>query len=125
MGDFEVEVVGARRKLKSRGPLSRLLGWSGRLIRALLMRPRAVMVLGLAGFVLIVGTPHAGWDYECRHPFTPSQPCRSVAYCAYYGIQGRRVVFPEHGETCKLVTFLPLSCDVCESGVLNSRSRSF
>ena len=109
MSDFEVEVVGARRKLKSRRPLSRLLGWSGRFIRALLMRPRAVMVLGVAGFVLFVGTPHAGWDYECRHPFSPEQPCRSVVYCAYYGIQGRRVVFPESGESCKLVTFLPIS----------------
>lgn len=45
---------------------------------------------------------------ECRHPFRPGEPCRSVAYCAYYGIQGRRVVFPDYGESCKLVVFLPI-----------------
>jgi hypothetical protein len=42
-------------------------------------------------------------DYECRHPM--SGP-RSVEYCAYYGIQGRRVVYSENGESCSVITFL-------------------
>lgn len=108
MSDFEVEVV-AQRPPKSRRPQSRLFGWLGRFIRTLLMRPRAVILLGVAGFVLFIGTPHAGWDYECRHPFRPGQPCRSVLYCAYYGIQGRRVAFPEYGESCKLLTVIPIN----------------
>jgi hypothetical protein len=108
VSEFDVKVVGARRKRKSRRPLLRVLGWSARGLRALLMRPRFLLILGVAGFVQFVGTPHAGWDYECRHPFRPGQPCRYVFYCAYYGIQGRREVFPEPGESCKVISFLPI-----------------
>lgn len=108
MSKFDVEVVGARRRTKSRGPLLWFLGWLARRLRALLLHPRILLVLGVAGFVHFVGTPHAGWDYECRHPFRPGQPCRYVFYCAYYGIQGRREVFPEPGESCRVITFLPL-----------------
>lgn len=108
MDEFEVQVVGARRQPKARGRLSRFIGLLGRLLRALLMRPRLMILVGIAGFVLFVGTPHAGWDYVCRHPFRYGDPCRSVLYCAYYGMQGRREVFPPPGETCKLITFLPI-----------------
>ena len=106
MSEFEIEVVGAGPPRRSEGPLGRTLKIAGRWLRALLMRPRILVLTGAAVFVMVVGTPHVGWDYECRHPMRSGQPCRSVDYCAYYGIQGRRVVFPENGENCQLVTFL-------------------
>lgn len=71
------------------------------------MRPRLMLVGAGAAFVTFLGTPHFGWDYECRHSFSAGQPCRAVSYCAYYGIQGRRVEFPEYGNSCKLITLLP------------------
>jgi hypothetical protein len=106
MDEFDIEVVGTGSPRKPDGALARTLKTVGRLVRALLMRPRVLTLTGAAAFVTIIGTPHVGWDYECRHPMRLGQPCRSVDYCAYYGIQGRRVVFPEDGESCKLVTFL-------------------
>jgi hypothetical protein len=109
MSEFEVEVVGAGPPRRSEGSLSRALKTAGRWLRVLLMRPRILALTGAASFVLAVGTPHVGWDYECRHPMRPGQACRSVDYCAYYGIQGRRVVFPGDGESCKLVTFLRIN----------------
>lgn len=106
MDEFEIEVVGAASPRKPDGALMRTLKKVGRIARALLMRPRALALGGAVAFVFAAGTPHVGWDYECRYPIRPGQPCGSVSYCAYYGIQGRRVVFPEDGESCKLVTFL-------------------
>jgi len=106
MDEFDIEVVGAASPRKPDGALTRTLKTVGRWLRALLIRPRALALGGAVAFVFAVGTPHVGWDYECRYPMRPGQPCGSVSYCAYYGIQGRRVVFPEDGESCKLVTFL-------------------
>lgn len=106
MDEFDIEVVGAASPRKPDGALTRALGTVGRLARALLKRPRVLALAGAAAFMMAVGTPHVGWDYQCRHPMRSGQPCGSVDYCAYYGIQGRRVVFPEDGESCKLVTFL-------------------
>ncbi|MEE1655683.1 hypothetical protein VB618_05700 [Microvirga sp. CF3062] len=106
MDEFEIEVVGAASPHKHNGALTRTLKTVGRCARTLLMRPRVLALTGAAAFVMVVGTPHVGWDYECRYSMRPGQPCRSVSYCAYYGMQGRRVVFPEDGESCKLVTFL-------------------
>lgn len=108
MSEFDIEVIGGRPPRKPDGPLKRLKRRIGGLLRAAMMRPRLLVLGGLAGCVLAFGTPHAGWDYECRHPMTAGQTCRSVSYCAYYGIQGRRVEFPEYGESCKLITVLPL-----------------
>jgi hypothetical protein len=106
MNEFDIEVVGAASQRKPDGSLKRTIKTVGRWLRALLMRPRVLALTGAAAFVMVVGTPHVGWDYECRYPMRPGEPCGSVDYCAYYGIQGRRVVFPENGESCKLVTFL-------------------
>lgn len=106
MSEFEIEVVGAEPPRKPKGSRGQPLRKAGRWLRALLMRPRLLALIGAVAFVMIVGTPHIGWDYDCHHPMRSGQPCRSVAYCAYYGIQGRRIVFPEDGESCKLVTFL-------------------
>lgn len=106
MDEFDIEVVGSRSPRKPDGSPKRIFNAVGSLARALLKRPRVLTVSGLAAFVLFVGTPHVGWDYQCRHLMRPGQPCRSVDYCAYYGIQGRRIVFPHDGETCRIVTFL-------------------
>jgi hypothetical protein len=108
MSEFDIEVVGAKPPPRPDGPIRRLVRKALRLARAMFMRPRALAFAGAAAFVLFVGTPHVGWDYACTHRPRPGQPCRSVDYCAYYGIQGRRVVFPASGETCQLITVLPL-----------------
>ena len=108
MDEFEIEVVGARSPRKPDGSRKRMFKAVGRLARALLMRPRVLALTGSAAFLLVTGTPHVGWDYQCRHPMRPGQPCRSVEYCAYYGIQGRRIAVPHDGETCRIVTFLPI-----------------
>ncbi len=108
MNEFDVKVVGARRNRQSSKARARLLSGVGRRLRALLMRPRLLGFLGVCGFVLLVGTPHSGWEYQCNHPMHGPGTCRSVSWCAYYGIQGRRVEFPEPGESCKLVTLLPI-----------------
>jgi hypothetical protein len=106
MSDFEIEVIGSGPPRKPGGSRRRLFS---RLARALLMRPRVLVLTGAAAFVLGVGTPHFGWDYQCRYPMRPGQPCRSVEYCAYYGIQGRRIEFPGDGETCRVITFLRIN----------------
>jgi len=106
MSEFDVQVEGTKPPRKPEGPLRELFRRLRNLARALLLRPRAVALAGLVLFILIVGTPHAGWDYECRNPRRSGQPCRSIVYCAYYGIQGRRVEFPEYGEQCSVVKFL-------------------
>lgn len=106
MDEFEIEVVGARPQRKDERPLMRMLGRVSRVLCALLMRPRALVFGGAVVFLLAVGTPHVGWDYECRYPMRPGQPCRSASYCGYYGVQGRRVVFPADDEGCRLITFL-------------------
>ncbi|MCB9958709.1 MAG: hypothetical protein H6843_08915 [Rhodospirillaceae bacterium] len=111
MSEFEIEVVGAERRPKPERQPTGLLRKALRLLRALLMRPRALILSGLAAFVLFVGTPHIGWDYQCRYRSGPGEPCESAEYCAYYGIRGRRVVFPASGQSCKLITFLPLDWD--------------
>ena len=110
MVEFDVEVVGAkrRRRRKSGSRAVRALRLCGRIVRGVMMRPRLVVLAGVGGFVLLVGTPHVGWDYVCRHPKSLGQPCRAVEYCAYYGVQGRRVDFPEYGESCRLFAVLPL-----------------
>lgn len=106
MSEFDVEVIGAGPPRKPEGSRKRMLKAARHLARSLLVRPRVLVLSGAAAFLLAVGTPHVGWDYQCRHPMRPGQPCRSVDYCAYYGIQGRRIVFPHGGETCRIVTFL-------------------
>ncbi|MCT8970800.1 hypothetical protein [Microbaculum marinisediminis] len=107
MDEFDIEVIGAKQPRKRGGRIKRFAGSVARAVRAMLMRPRILVLAGTAAFALFVGTPHAGWDYQCRHPMRSGKPCQSVRYCAYYGIQGRRVEFPEYGKTCRLITFLP------------------
>lgn len=118
MRRYDVRVVGALKRKKRQGRLRRLIARTGHTLKVILLRPRLLMLAGLAAFVVFVGTPHAGWDYECRHPIRPGQPCRSVSYCAYYGIQGRRVEFPEYGQSCQLFTLLPPDWNRIIKGVL-------
>ncbi|NWH08520.1 MAG: hypothetical protein HXY22_07770 [Alphaproteobacteria bacterium] len=108
MSEFDVKVSGAPPRRKHQGPLTHLRQRIGHALRAGLMRPRAVVLGGLAAFVLVAGTPHVGWDYECSHAMRGPGSCRAVAWCAYYGLQGRRIDVPKNGESCALVTVLPL-----------------
>ena len=116
MAMYEVKTEGRKRRKSRKGGKLRAAGRTAgrvalapfRLAKAIIMRPRMVMAAGLVGGVLYVGTPHVGWDYQCNHPTRGGQPCMSVSYCAYYGFQGRRVVFPDYGEPCRLIGFVPV-----------------
>lgn len=108
MAEYEVKVVGAAPPPKPDGPLRRLGRRTGALALSALHRPRRMIALGLIGFVLIAGTPHVGGRYECRHPMHGPGTCKSVAWCAYHGIQGRRIEVPPDGAQCSLITVLPI-----------------
>lgn len=108
MSEFEIRVSSTPPPQKRQGLLTRLHVRIETLIDTALSRPRASLICGLAAFVLIAGTPHVGWDYRCRHGMDGPGSCRVVEWCAYYGIQGRRIDVPEPGESCKLMTVLPL-----------------
>jgi|SRR5690606_8955047 len=108
MSRIEIRVVNPRSPRPPKGPTRRFVGGVRARIRALLLRPRLLVIGGIAGFVLIAGTPHAGWDYQCNHQMRGPGSCHSVARCAYHGIQGRRLEVPAAGQSCRLVTVLPL-----------------
>lgn len=72
-----------------------------------LQRGPALALLALAGIVAMYGTPHVAWDYRCYHGKLYNPRCQAYDYCAYYGLYGRRVVFPEPGEACRLVRLMP------------------
>lgn len=73
-----------------------------------MMRRRAVIfVVAIGASVAAFGTPHVAWDYVCRHAKMYNPRCQAYEYCAYYGVYGRRVVYPEPGERCLVVKFLP------------------
>ena len=108
MSEFEIRVVKVRPLKKKAGRVRRLLRGLGRMTRAALMSPRALMVAGFLGFIAFAGTPHAGWEYVCNHPMREVGSCRSVAWCAYYGVQGRGVEVPPHGQQCSPFKVLPL-----------------
>lgn len=107
MSDFRIKVVGAKPPRKPDGPLRKVAKRVRASARQGLMKPRRVMLAGLAGFVLLAGTPHVAWEYECRHTMHGPGSCRSVAWCAYYGIQGRRIAVPKDGMQCSLFKVLP------------------
>jgi hypothetical protein len=107
MNRFDIEVDGAPPPHKP-NRIWLFIQRVGRTVRAVLMRPRAVALASLTAFVLLFGTPHVGWDYRCAHPQRFGEPCRAAIYCAYYGVQGRRVVIPDYGKACRPFTFVPL-----------------
>lgn len=106
MKKMNVKVVGARRKKKRAAAAPALLARTAGAVRRVLMRPRLVLVGALAGFILTVGTPHVAWDYECGHQMQGIGTCRAASWCAYYGIQGRRIDTPEWGQTCDFMKFI-------------------
>ncbi|TPE48559.1 hypothetical protein [Amaricoccus solimangrovi] len=104
MDEFEIRVVGSEPPRKKGGRLSRIALRAGRLFG----RPRALVLSILVGYAVFAGTPHIGWTYECRHPKRMGDPCRYFFSCDYFGVQGRRVIFPKDGETCSLVKIIPI-----------------
>lgn len=70
------------------------------------LRPLAILAVLFGGIAVLAGTPHIGWNYECRGRAKPDGGCDSYRYCEYYGIQGRRAVFPDEGESCGFVKFV-------------------
>lgn len=108
MSKYEVRVIGGKSPKRGDGPVRRLLRRTRAAIRAALLRPGMIVLAGIAAFVLLVGTPHVAWDYQCRHPMQGYGTCRAVSWCAYYGIQGRRVETPELATRCTAVTVLPV-----------------
>jgi len=74
------------------------------------MRATAMAVAGLAIALVVAaaifGTPHVGWDYECRHERRGGEPCKVCGWCEYYGLQGKRIL---RGDECgKLIRLLPV-----------------
>ncbi len=61
--------------------------------------------------MLFVGTPHAGWDYECRLPMRSGRAVPGSFLLRILRHSGTAGVFPEDGETCGLVTVLPIDWD--------------
>jgi len=108
MAEFDVEIIRTAEPPRKKGEKApRRPGRIRRFVYGVLKRPRLVALSALLAFVVFIGTPHAGWDYACNYQPRQGQPCRSVDYCAYYGIQGRRVIFPRDGEHCQVLTLLP------------------
>jgi len=106
--EFDVEVEGGEPPRRRGGPIWSVLSRINALLNRMLLRPRLVLAGGVILLFLVVGTPHFGWDYVCRHPMRGGQPCRAIEYCAYYGMQGRRLDFPEPGEQCHFVRLMPV-----------------
>lgn len=72
-----------------------------------LFRIDTLAALALIGALSVYGTPHIAWDYRCHHSRAYNPRCQSFDYCAYYGLYGRRVVYPGRGESCWLVRLMP------------------
>lgn len=113
MNRFEVKVVGSKRLRRGTRPIRRI----GAAIRTVMLRPGAIVLTAVVGGVMFIGTPHVGWDYQCMHPMRGAGTCQSVSWCAYYGVQGRRIETPERGQRCKLMTVLPVNWSKVIEGV--------
>lgn len=118
MNKYQVEIIGGKPPNRPEGALKRIYRRIRAAVVAVLLRPWAIALAALAGVVLFVGTPHVGWEYQCSHATRGFGTCRSVSWCAYYGIQGRRQERPEYGHSCKLVTVLPLDWGKVLGGVM-------
>lgn len=106
MSEYKVNVEGPKPPRASGGKWRRFMARIRAVWVWLLHRPYLLILGGLLAFVLIVGTPHIGWQYECRMR-NKDGTCRYYGLCDYYGIQGKRVLL---GEECGgLVKFLPIN----------------
>ena len=81
MSEWDIRVVSAQPARRTEGGIRRLLRRAGNARRAVLRRPRTVTAAAVLAFVAFAGTPHVGWDYECRHPMHGPGTCRSVMWC--------------------------------------------
>lgn len=108
MRKIQVKVRNTSQPRKREGRATKAVTATKARFKAIIMRPRLLIAAGLIGFVAFIGTPHVGWDYECAHQMQGIGTCRSASWCAYYGIQGRRIDWPASGETCDLVRFLTI-----------------
>ncbi len=111
MTDFQPLPMRRRKKGRVLGVMLTPLRFTGRLLRWIVLRPLLLILLALLAVPVTVGTPHVAWDYQCAHSTRGGGFCQEANWCAYYGVQGRRVVFPPRGETCDLVTFLHVDWD--------------
>lgn len=118
MSKFDVKVLGTKPPKRPEEAFKRLRRCIGSAIKTVLFRPGMIILAGASGFVVFVGTPHIGWEYQCRHATRGIGTCTSVDWCAYYGVQGRRIEHPGYGERCQVVTFLPLDWNKLIEGVL-------
>lgn len=109
MKKFRVEVAGGGPPTPRNGLFKRLACKLGNALRAVLLRPRLAIWSCITAFVLLLGTPHVGWDYQCRHDVWGLGTCREALWCEYYGVQGRRVEWPPRGERCELIKILPIN----------------
>lgn len=105
MGEFEIRVKNAPKHRKP-GPIMRFFETAAAQLKKIFMKPRAVAFMAITAGVVLIGTPHIGWEYQCRHAMSGPNTCRSYAWCGYYGIQGRRVIVPPHGYRCGAIKFL-------------------
>jgi hypothetical protein len=108
MSKLRVEVLGGKPPKPPENLITRLRRALNAAKLAALHRPVTSVFVGFVGFVLVIGTPHLGWDYQCRHAVWGSGSCQEAVWCEYFGVQGRRVIWPERGEHCHLIGFLPL-----------------
>ena len=122
MSKFKVEVIGGKPPKPPEGLINRLRRALHNAARAALLRPKTALLTGFVSFVLLVGTPHLGWDYQCRHAVYGYGSCQSALWCEYFGVQGRRVIWPEQGEHCHLIGFLPLDFNLLIEGITQSRN---
>ncbi|MEM0898891.1 MAG: hypothetical protein AAGI92_02950 [Pseudomonadota bacterium] len=107
MRRIRVQVLGGMPPRRPDGPIKK--AW--RLLRqtacALLRRPGLAILASGVAFMGFVGTPHIAWEYQCRHQTLGHASCQEALWCAYYGIEGRRVEWMDRGQPCKLITILP------------------
>jgi hypothetical protein len=105
--EVKIERKGKRRRKPQRRP-GLLFAQAKAALHAVLMRPRLLTAGTLIGGVLCFGTPHIAWDYQCAHRMHGIGTCEAARWCAYYGVQGRRIDRPAAGEMCTLFKLMTI-----------------
>ena len=107
MRKIRVEVVSGLPPRRPDGPIRRTWRLLTQTVNLVLRRPGETFLASTIAFLAFVGTPHIAWEYQCRHQVRGYASCQEAVWCAYYGIEGRRVEWMERGQPCKLITILP------------------